>query len=87
MRCALARRLYLSANHYARIEVATDEGYDCIVRYRPLQYLNQLGMVHRIEEAFKVDTYRIAIAVTYYLRDTNQCLLDLRHSFRIAIGL
>ena len=52
-----------------------NEGDDCIVLYRPLQYLYQFGVVHRVEEAFEVDAHRIAVAITYYLRDTHQCLL------------
>ena len=51
-----------------------DERDDCIVLYRTLQYLYQLGVVHRVEEALKVDADRIAVAVAHYLRDTNQCL-------------
>jgi len=32
-------------------------------------------MAYRVEEAFQVDAHRIAIALTYYLGDTYQCIL------------
>ena len=70
----LISRLYLCANHHACVELALDERDDCVVLYRALQYHYQFGMVHRVKEALKGDTNRIAVAFTYHRRNTNQCL-------------
>lgn len=63
LRSALTGRLHLRANHHACVEVAVDERDNCIVLDCPLQYLYQLRVVHRVEEAFKVDANRVAVAL------------------------
>ena len=52
-----------------------DEREDCIVLYRTLQYLCQLGMVYRVKETSKVDANRIAVVLVYYLHHSHQCLI------------
>lgn len=44
-----------------------DERDDCIALDCPLQYLYQLGMVDRVEEAFKVYVYCMVVVLFNYL--------------------